>query len=190
MTHPMTRCLTAVTGVALALSPLAFISSPARADVGDKVKMMTAPKDSKEFAMKVAEGGMLEVKLGQLAEQKAQTADAKQLAQHIVQDHTKANEQLMALAKQKSITLPTGLMGEAGETYEAFERLDKAEGRNYDRAYAAIVKDHLEDMVDDFREERQEKRPAAVGRLAKEELPVLRDLLERARRVEKQAEKD
>jgi hypothetical protein len=29
-----------------------------------------------------------------------------------------------------------------------------------------------------------------VGRLAKEELPVLRDLLERARRVEKQAEKD
>jgi predicted outer membrane protein len=50
---------------------LLFAGTLSRADVNDKVKEMQSPKDSKEFAMKAAEGGMLEVKLSQLAKQKS-----------------------------------------------------------------------------------------------------------------------
>ncbi|HET9513937.1 MAG TPA: DUF4142 domain-containing protein, partial [Gemmatimonadales bacterium] len=54
----------------------------------------------------------------------------------------------------------------------------------FDRAYAAIVAEHLEALVDDFREERQEARAQAVRRLAEDELPMLREHLARARRLE------
>src|SRR2546423_4570412 len=116
----MTRCLT----LSLSLVALMLAGTTVRADVNDKVKEMTSPKDSKEFATKAAESGILEVKLAQLAQQKSESQEIKQLAQKLEQDHTQANNQLTALAKQKNIDLPTGLRGECQEDYEAFQKLD------------------------------------------------------------------
>src|SRR3954466_15687288 len=106
----MTRCLTPVVIVFATM-----LASSVRADVNDKVQEMQSPKDSKEFAMKAAEGGMLEVKLSQLAQQKADDQQIKDLAKQLEQDHTQANNQLMAVAKQKNINLPSDLKGEAKE---------------------------------------------------------------------------
>src|SRR3954466_15653713 len=111
----MTRCLTPVVIVFATM-----LASSVRADVNDKVKEMQGPKDSKEFAMKAAEGGMLEVKLSQLAQQKSQDQGIKRLAQQLEQDHTQANQELTAVAKQKNIDLPSDLKGECAETYQAF----------------------------------------------------------------------
>jgi len=105
----MTRCLTA----ALSVFGLMIMSSTvARADVQEKVKEMQSPADSKQFAMKAAEGGTLEVKLAQLAQQKSQSSEVKDLARQLEQDHTQANQQLMQVAKQKNINLPSDLKGE------------------------------------------------------------------------------
>src|SRR5689334_7546990 len=112
----MTRCLTAAV-CTLAL----LLTASAKADVNDKVKEMQSPKDSKEFAMKAAEGGMLEVKLSQLAQQKSQSQEIKDLARKLEQDHTQANNQLMTVAKQANVDLPTDLKGECAETYQAFQ---------------------------------------------------------------------
>ena len=49
---------------------------------------------------------MMEVKLGQMAADKATNADVKQFGQRMVDDHSKANSELMALASQKGVTLP------------------------------------------------------------------------------------
>src|SRR3954468_1262487 len=115
----MTRCLLpAVCAFAL------MLTVSVRADVNDKVRAMQSPKDSKEFAMKAAEGGMLEVKLSQLAQQKSQDQSIKRLAQQLEQDHTQANQELMTVAKQKNINLPSDLKGECAETYQAFQALD------------------------------------------------------------------
>src|SRR5258706_15405290 len=120
------RCLTtALSVVALSLGPVLV-----HADVNDKVKAMTSPKDSKEFAIKAAEGGMLEVKLAQLAQQKASSQDVKQLAQKLEQDHTQANDKLAAIARQKNIDLPRDLKGECDETYQAFQKLDGKDFKN------------------------------------------------------------
>src|SRR3954468_15081142 len=116
----MTRCLTATLGVFAML----MVSAPVRADVKNKVEEMQSPKDSKEFAMKAAEGGMLEVKLSQLAQQKATSQEVKDLARKIEQDHTQANNQLTAVARQKNINLPNDLQGESQEYYQAFQKLE------------------------------------------------------------------
>jgi putative membrane protein len=142
----------------------------ARADVNDKVKEMQSPTDSKGFAMKAAEGGMLEVKLSQLAQQKSQSQQVKDLAKQLEQDHTQANNQLMALAKQKNIDLPSDLKGEAQETYEAFQKL---EGSDFDNAYLLFnVKDHLKDIMM-FQKESQKGTDPEIKQWATQTLPKL-----------------
>src|SRR3954464_917284 len=61
----------------------------------------------KAFVMKAAEGGLAEVELGKLAADKASSNDVKQFGQMMVDDHSKANDQLKSVAQQKGITLPT-----------------------------------------------------------------------------------
>lgn len=161
----MTRCLTA-TACVFAL----VLSASAKADVNDKVREMQSPKDSKEFAMKAAEGGMLEVKLSQLAQQKATSQEVKDLARKLEQDHTQANNQLMAVARQKNINLPNDLQGEPQEIYQAFQRL---EGKDFDNAYILFnIKDHLKDVMM-FQKEARSGTDPEIKQWATQTLPTL-----------------
>jgi putative membrane protein len=62
--------------------------------------------DDRKFVMEAAHGGMMEVHLGRMAADKATNPDVKAFGQRMVDDHSKANSELMALASQKGITLP------------------------------------------------------------------------------------
>src|SRR4051812_10286517 len=176
----MKSCLT----TALSIFALMIIASPARADVQDKVKAMQSPADSKQFAMKAAEGGMLEVKLAQLAQQKSQSQEVKQLAQQLEQDHTQANQQLTQVAKQKNITLPTELKGECQETYQAFQQLD---GTDFDNAFLLHnVKDHLKDIMM-FQKEAQNGTDQDIRQWAAQTLPKLQQHAQHIRTVAQSA---
>ena len=63
-------------------------------------------KDDQRFVQEAAEGGKAEVALGNLALQRAASDDVKQFAQRMVDDHSKANQELMELASQKNISIP------------------------------------------------------------------------------------
>jgi putative membrane protein len=60
----------------------------------------------RRFVNEAAEAGMAEVAHGQLAAQRATNQEVKTFAQRMVDDHTKANQELMQLAMSKGITLP------------------------------------------------------------------------------------
>ena len=60
----------------------------------------------KTFMMNAAKGGMMEVEWGKLAAQNGQSADVKKFGNRMVTDHSKANSELMALAKQQGVSLP------------------------------------------------------------------------------------
>src|SRR5688500_2887408 len=64
-------------------------------------------EEDAEFAVEAADAGLMEVQLGTMALTKAASPEVKQFAQKIVDDHTKANNELKALATRKNITLPT-----------------------------------------------------------------------------------
>jgi putative membrane protein len=68
-----------------------------------------AKVDDKKFAKDAALGGMAEVQLGKLATQKASRDDIKQFGQKMVDDHTKANDQLKELASKENIPIPDAL---------------------------------------------------------------------------------
>jgi putative membrane protein len=96
-------------------------------------------------------GGMTEVKLGELASQKAQNADVKAFGQMMVRDHTKAGDELKQLASKHNITAP-----ELDDDHrDKVERLSKLQGAEFDREYMnTMVDDHektvsaLEDRLD------------------------------------------
>jgi hypothetical protein len=59
--------------------------------------------------MAAAQGGMAEVKLGEVAAKKATQANIKQFGTMMVSDHGKATKELQAIATKNGVTLPSKL---------------------------------------------------------------------------------
>lgn len=103
----------------------------------------------KAFLRKAAEGGMAEVELGQLAQQKASSQDVRQFGEKMAQDHSQLNEQLKPIAEQEGVRPPKGLSKKDEATMKKLEGLS---GTEFDHAYIeAMLKDHKKDLKE-FRE--------------------------------------
>ncbi len=133
------------------------------------------------FVKQAAEGGLAEVQLGQLATQKAASDDVKKFGQRMVDDHTKANQQLQQVASQKGIQLPSELSAKDKATKA---RLEKLSGPAFDKAYMAdMVRDHTKD-VSEFRKEANSGSDADVKSFASATLPTLESHLNDAKQVD------
>ena len=132
------------------------------------------------FVKKAAEGGLAEVELGKLAQQKASNDQVKKFGERMVNDHTKANDQLKDVAQQKQIQLPDKLSAKDQATKD---RLEKLSGEQFDRAYMTdMVKDHKKDVAEFARESQSSKDPA-VKNFARQTLPTLRQHLKEAEKL-------
>lgn len=134
----------------------------------------------KKFVHDAAQGGMAEVELGKLATEKASSDDVKKFGQRMVDDHTKAGDQLKQVASSEGIQLPQGLSAQDKSTKE---RLAKLSGEQFDKAYMAdMVKDHTQDVLDFQHESRSGKDPA-IKDFASQTLPTLQDHLKQAKQI-------
>lgn len=123
-----------------------------------------------EFVTKAASGGLLEVELGKLVSQRGTTAQAKEFARHMVTDHTKANEELKALAAKKNITLPGGLSEDHQKVYDD---VADEKGADMDKKYLQeMEKDHEED-VKEFAEAAAKVSDPEIKSFAAKTLPTL-----------------
>jgi putative membrane protein len=92
------------------------------------------------FAKNAAGGGMAEIQLSKLAEQKSTNAKIKDFAAMMVTDHGKAGDTLAVIAKNKNITLPSALDADHQKIYDD---LSKKAGADFDKAYVKVmVGDH------------------------------------------------
>lgn len=132
----------------------------------------------REFMMKAAGDGMAEVELGQLALKQASSEDVKKFAQRMVDDHTKANQELMDLAKTKGVTLPTAT---TDKDKKMMDKLAKQSGAEFDREYMkSMVSDHSK-AVSMFDHEAKSGHDAETKAWADKTLPTLREHLQMAR---------
>jgi putative membrane protein len=142
-------------------------------------KMMKSP-DAK-FAMKAAQGGMAEVQLGQLAAQKASNPDVKAFGQQMVDDHTKANDQLKSVAAKENMTLPATLDSKDQALYT---KLQNMSGADFDKMYVkSMVKDHQED-VKEFQKEADKGKDPQIKNFAAQTLPVLQQHLSKIQSIQ------
>jgi putative membrane protein len=142
-------------------------------------------KQAKQFVHQAARAGIAEVKLGKMATEQAESRDVQQFGQRMVADHTKANDQLKAIAQDKNIEVPT----EMNEKHQQLaEKLAKLRVAEFDRAYIrAMVKDH-EEAVELFSKEAQQGQDADLKAFAAETLPTLQEHLNMVNELAQQHE--
>jgi putative membrane protein len=132
------------------------------------------------FATKAAAGGQAEVTLGRLATEKAASQQVRQFGEQMVTDHSQANQELQAIAKQQNLTLPTKPDAASVSTEQ---RLKARSGAAFDTAYARdMVQDHQQDVAD-FQKEADSGQDAAVKAFAQKYLPVLQHHLQMAQQL-------
>ena len=136
-----------------------------------------------EFATKAAQGGLMEVRLGELAQQRAAREEVKQFGQRMVEDHGKANDQLMQIAQGKGIELPQEMSKDAQQLHE---ELQQKSGAEFDQAYMdEMVSDHEKD-VEEFQEYVETGQDPELTSFAEQTLPVLEQHLQLAQQTQEQ----
>ena len=135
---------------------------PEKAEKSEKksdAKTTALSSKDKSFITKAAKGGMMEVEMGKMAAASAQNADVKKFGSRMVTDHTKANNELMALAQKHGVKLPA----------------HKGHGKwKSDKAYMdMMVKDH-DKTVADFEAQASGGADADLKKFAAKTLKVLK----------------
>lgn len=135
-------------------------------------------RSDRRFVQQAARAGMAEVQLSKIAQERAQAPQVRAFAERMVKDHTEAHEELMTLARGKSIA---DLPGELdGEHRRAAERLQRLSGEAFDRAYMRqMVEDHKK-AVSDFERAAKRADDAEIKAFAAAKLPALKAHLEQA----------
>lgn len=91
----------------------------------------------KSFMEEAAKGGMMEVEMGRMATKQGKSDAVKMIGKRMVSDHTKANNELMAIAKKKGVDLS-----------KEKPKMEKLNDANFDKEYInAMVKDHEKDLT-------------------------------------------
>jgi len=166
MKRIMAGAALAAMGIILSLTGIA-VAKDAKVGVADQV-----------FAMMAAEGGQTEVQLSKLAADRASSPEVKQFAQRLVQDHTKANQELLTVAKQKDVSVPK----EVDDTHEDVVKLfAKLEGPQFDREFLSYQVMHHEKDTAAFSVEAKDGQDPDLKAFAAKQLPILRGHLQQAR---------
>lgn len=176
--------LLAALAVAVLMGQVAGQQRQLRVEVGNNKVEVTLQKgekiDDRTFVEKAALSGMTEVKLGQLATQKAAHADVKKFGQKMVTDHGKANQELKQIATKFNIELPKDLDEKHMEIVKKFSQL---EGKDFDRQYMKeMVKEHEED-IKLFEQQASQGKNTELKQFASKSLPILREHLNMAKEI-------
>ena len=140
--------------------------------------------EDRAFVEKMLGDHLLHVRLANQAQRETKSNDTRKLAERIEDDMDDWADRWEAFADRRNVNVNAHL---ERLQREKVERIKKAsERKNFDAAYAEVVAEHLESLAQRLRAEANEDQAGPVGRLAAKEVPVIRDLLARARRLENQ----
>src|SRR4051794_32468451 len=151
---------------------LCFVSSAAAADNDMNKSESKLSAADKKFVKKAYKGGMMEVESAKMAKEKAKNDATKEVADRIMADHTKANEELMNIAKEENLDL---------SKTEAKPMSMSASGDNFDKEYLTMMKKDHEKDIADFEKEANDagtKEDSDVKAFAKKTLPTLKEHLQ------------
>ncbi|RBQ07619.1 DUF4142 domain-containing protein [Pedobacter miscanthi] len=123
-----------------------------------------------KFTTQAAVGGMAEVELGKMALEKSSNAQVKEFATMMVKDHGMANTELMAIAKQKNITLPSTV---DDEHKKKMEDLSKKTGADFDKAYVSAMVDGHKSTLKLMEDESKDGKDADLKSFATKTAPIV-----------------
>jgi putative membrane protein len=162
-------------------------ASSTSATTGTPAATGTVNDKDKDFITDTGKAGKAEAEVAQDAIAHATNADVKAFAQKLVDDHTKANNDLTQLAGSKGVTLPSET---EGKMKEAKERLMKLTGKSFDQAFVKQMVDDHTHLIKEFEEaSKRTDMDADLKKWIDATLPTLRDHLAKAKSLQTAAGK-
>jgi putative membrane protein len=172
--------------------------------------MMSLSEEDRQFVRKASMSSQMEVALGNLAEDKAESDQVKQFGEQLARDHEAANRELQSSlgggdattaqqpgAGTSTAARPGGVATAGGDREQALmndqmeqtrQRLERVRGAEFDRAYLdEIVKHHEKDIQEFERAARSDN--AQVRAFAERTLPTLRQHLQQAQQLQASLQK-
>jgi putative membrane protein len=154
----------AVSGTALAENPKSKSDSNS-----NKAKASALSSADEAFVKDAAKGGLMEVAMGRVAEKNASGSEVKNFGARMVKDHSKANEDLKAIAKEENVEWPAEK--EAGKWKSDKDYMD------------AMKKDHEKDLAA-FEKEAKNGSDSKVKSFADKTAKIVREHLEMAKEID------
>jgi putative membrane protein len=138
------------------------------------------------FAVVAGESGQAEVQLSELGLQKATDSELKKFSQRMIDEHTRMNQELMALAQRKNLSLPRQLSPACQFTLQS---LAGESSEDFDKCYAkAQVVAHMQ-AVAVFTAEAERGQDADLKAFAAKGLPHIKEHLEMIQAICERCEK-
>ena len=150
------------------------VTSGTSAEVPSATAADQLPTTEQDFVRETAQSGHAEVQLGKLMTDKAQNSGLKAFGQRLVDDHTKANEELAAIASQKGLIVAKEM---ADEHRRLLEQVGSLNGIEFDRAAQHHAVEHHRRSIQRFEDALQRLRDDELKAFATRTLPVLREHL-------------
>lgn len=128
--------------------------------------------DDSDFMIAAANGGMMEVEAGKLAQSNGASQEVKDFGARMIADHTKAGEELKAMAAAKNVVLPASL-GE--EEQKHVNDMSTMKGAEFDKHYIDMMVNDHDKTVSMFEDASKDAKDQEVRAWAEKTLPVLKD---------------
>jgi putative membrane protein len=177
MSKPSTKIIFAL-GLALILDACIVLAADMKTGSSNETKTGTklSSADS-NFVKEAAQGGLMEVQLGKIAQEKATDDKVKQFGKRMEQDHSKVNDELKKLASDKGIQLSTEL---DKKHKSKVDKLSKLSGAKFDQQYMQdMISDHKAD-IKEFQRQSDKGKDPDLQKFASQSLPTLKEHLQLA----------
>jgi len=122
------------------------------------------------FVSEIFESDKAQVQLGQLAQQKSQSPDVKQLGQKMAENRAKLDQQLKPLADKMDVKMPKE---PSKKERQEIAKLETLSGPEFDQEYLKVVAKDNEKDVKDFEAESTAATDPSLQQAAKADAPVL-----------------
>lgn len=166
--------------LAASVSLISVISARADESSGSEGNKGQLSSTDYKFVTTAVQDNQAEIALGQLASKNASDPSVREFGTRMVQDHGKANQELLQLISQKGATVPDN----SKEADRAVKRLQDYTGGEFDRTYIKrMVADHKDD-IRAFQKQAQRGDDADIKTWVSKTLPVLQEHLQMAQQIE------
>lgn len=168
MSHPVMRFLVLAAALQLPThaAPTTAITSTPAARV-DPSGVRSADKD---FIDQAGASGLAEIEAARLALKQAEADGVKQLANMLIDDHTKANERLNTVAALKNLSLPSE---PTAQSRKKIAELQGKSGKAFDEAYLKQQKEGHQKSIALYRKQAKSGGDEDLRRYAAATLPTI-----------------
>jgi putative membrane protein len=140
-------------------------------------------KPDKKFIKKASIGGMMEVELGKYAQENAASQSVKDFGKLMETDHSKANEELKAVAEKNNFTVPDKM---DDKHLDKVKKLKTRKGVDFDKEYMDMMVDDHQKDIDEFQNALNNVKNPELKDWISRTLPTLKNHLADAKKVNQQ----